>query len=268
MAADLFFFSLRLVLSNLGVSLRYTGLVFLIGMLPKLLVAGAVGLFLISGRLPVPAELVITARDHGWVVAILVNLYITIIWTRYVLLGEQPSPPRIPISIIRLLQYIASLSVPLALFLAIFVTGRMLFGAQGTLHLLQWVALAAIGLIVAFFSARFAPFITGLLLERPITLEDAWESTKGAIPTLLGLIGLQLIAIIVLSVLVGFAFVLIAWTKPIWAPELATPLVVVTLVLGTVLDGVATWFGWLFGISTSCAIYRHFVQKREIPHIG
>lgn len=252
MGVDLFVHSVRLVLADWRNALKITGLLYLIYAAPSLII----GLFFPVSSQPeqlsaamfaaAPLTLITT------ILAIVAFVWIAVAWHRYILLLEMPAGQFPEFNQGRMLSYLGySLLIGLIGIVLSFVVSAVigviavpLLGVVGA-AITGIVGLAAL-LIVCY---RLAPILPAIAIGKPITLGQAWESTRNA--------NVPIIILAILSAVAAFVIDI-----PAMVLTLGGPIGGFLALLWTLATG---WVKMLVGVSILTTLYGHYVEGRAIP---
>lgn len=249
---DLFVHSVRLVLADWRNALKITGLLYLIYAVPSLLIGLLFPVPTQAGQL---SSTMLAAGPLALITAILAIVafvWIAVAWHRYILLLEMPSGRFPEFNQSRLLSYlgysllIGLIGVVLSLVVSavIGIIALPLLGFVGA-AITGIAALAAL-LIVGY---RLAPILPSTAIGKPITLSQAWESTKNA--------NVPIIILAVLSAVAAFVIDIPAMVLGIGGPVGGFLALLWTLATG--------WVKMLVGVSILTTLYGHYVEGRAIP---
>lgn len=250
MGVDLFLHSVRMVLVDWKTSLRITGLLYLIYAVPDLLISlnsSSATAFSSQDQYMGLAG----ASSIAGMLAIVASLWIAVAWHRYVLLNEGVSRVLPPFHGRRMLTYFF-LGFALAVVAGIpaiviyFVVGfpMTMLGPMG--EFIGFVPALAVGLVIFY---RLSPLLPAAALGQPLPIGDAWQATKGATGTLVGLAIMSAIA----GVIISLPGVALAFMGPIGQT------------LSLAWNFAIGWLVVVAGVSILTSIYGVYVEGRALP---
>lgn len=251
MATDMFIHAVRMVLEDWRTSLRITGLLYLVCAIPNLLVTITAPTSLDLAQSANPPLVAVTWLSP-FLTAIF-TLWIAVAWHRYVLLDERPRAALPSFHGRRMMVYFG---IGFALLLIIGVPLMPVFLALGvvTYYLGPWampvlaIPIVFVGLLVFY---RLSPLLPAAAVGRSLQIGEAWQATKGAGSTL---IGLALLSALV-GVLISLPNLVLIFLGPIGQ------------VLSAFWTLVVNWLVVVVGASVLTTVYGHYVEGRPVAHV-
>lgn len=239
MGLKLFFHAVRLVLDNLVVALRISGVLYL------LQIVVAIGLLLFLQ--PSSQGALLTYLVVVILLSVFCSIWTAVAWHRFILLDEVPSGWLPAFNGGRLLAYfgysllLGIIAIPILLGAGLLAG---LFASAGG-PLVALIATVAVFFVVLIIGYRLALILPGSSVDKRMGLGDAWDATRGATGDIVVLALVSAIGAAVLGLPSSF---------------LIGPLQIV----GMVWSVVAQWITLLVGISILTTLYGHYVEKRPI----
>lgn len=253
---EIFSHSARLVLRNWKEALQ-------IGLLPFVIVFVA-GALLLGGSMFSMAQMggpdmmgddVAAMAGFGvrfflmWILAMFIILTVIVNWHRFVLLEEYPSgwvPPfRMGLALGYFGRIIMLVLLAVVAMLPVMFVATMLDAATGGSGMMVGLLTILVGIFLGIAFYRVAAILPAGAIGKPITLQEAWEATRGATGTIVTLVLVLFAANLVVQLVVAV-------------------LMVVFVPLGILAYMAATVFLGLVSVSVLTTFYGHYIEGRPI----
>lgn len=248
---DIFVHAVRMVLGNLGVALRISGV--LMGVLFVVTLVFGGGQVAMTGDFGQMARQGAAAAGGGlivWIVSFLISLWIAVAWHRFILREEEPAGVIPPFNGAAIGSYfVAGLIFAAILFVLAIPIGLMAgivlfpFAAGGQPGFLGAILFGLVlYLPLAYVGYRISPILPSAALGQRMPLRDAWYATATS----------------------GSAFVVLTLVSVLAALLAQAPAGVLGGLLGAIWLFVVQWATILVGASILTTIYGHYVEGRPL----
>lgn len=239
MGVKLFMHAVRLLVDNLAVAIRISGVIYVVCILiPTLLLPGGEQAAS-SDQLPLQLLASIISLGGG--------IWIAVAWHRFILLDEIPAGFVPVFDGRRLLSYLGW-SILLGLILVPIGIGVALIGgllsASGGPGMVILVGAVSVFILTAMLY-RFAAILPAVAVDQKMRLGEAWRATRGATGDILVLTLISTLCILVIDL-----------------PSLA--FTGSFEIIGRTWQAVTSWVVLLVGASILTTLYGHYAQGRPI----